>query len=559
MKRIPIIAIGLDSGDPELLEKWMNEGHLKTFSKLRENGGYGRIHNTVNYCGIAEEMGATETLWPAFITGCRANTTGFWDIVKYDPKNYNISCDLQDSGYDYEKFPPFYALEDNYKIAIFDLPYASISQKVNGIQLLGWGGTYPYNPNASNPSELYGKIVKRYGKNPILYQDYGAWWQDSYIQWEISALADSIAKHAAIAKDFLQQDQWDLFLMTFNETHTAGHDLYHCSDPRHPLYSAYSKRYAVDPVLETYKNIDRAIGEILATAPQEAYVLCFSLHGMGLNYSDLMSQTFLSEILYRFSFPGQVAIAPGQPNTPPPPVMETFPRNSWHGQVWASLYEPNPIKRFLRTWTPKRFLKGDQHGLRSPFTLLEEDVPMSALPVMWYQSLWPKMKAFALPGFADGHIRINLKGREQNGIVTADEYDSLCEEISQVLLQLRDARTGQPVVKKVVRTRRSAMDYNATLPDSDLVALWYENEQITDVVDSPDFGRIGPVPLFRTGSHWERGFLFAQGPGIAAKSTLPVCDTIDLPPTILNLMGAPIPDHFEGKVLLNPIVDGAPA
>lgn len=547
----PVIAIGLDAGDPELIEKWMAEGHLKTFSQLRERGAYGSIHNTVQSCGVPEEMGATETLWPAFITGCRADTTGYWDIVKYDPRTYQVSCNVKDSGYDYEKFPPFYALGDDYKVAVFDLPYASVSQNVNGTQLLGWGGTYPYNPNASSPPELYDKIIQQYGENPILFKDDGTWRQDSYIRWEIPALANSIAGHAAISQQLLKQDQWDLFIMTFNETHTAGHDLCHCSDPRHPLYPTYAHRYGSDPLLETYKNIDRAIGEILSVAPQDAYVLCFSVHGMGLNYSDLNSQTFLPEILYRFNFPSHVAIAPGDPNVPPPPVMVTFPRNSWHGQVWASLYEPNPIKKLWRTWTHKRFLRNDKHGLRSPFALLDEDVCMGWMPVMWYQNLWPKMKAFALPGFADGHIRINLKERERDGIVMVDEYDALCEELSQTLLDLKDARTGQPIVKKVVRTRQSALDNDPTLPPWDLAVLWHE--QMVDVVDSPDFGRIGPIPFFRAGSHWERGFLFAQGPGITPSSKLPVCEAIDLPPTILNLMGSPIPDYFEGKVLFNSV------
>jgi predicted AlkP superfamily phosphohydrolase/phosphomutase len=173
---------------------------------------------------------------------------------------------------------------------------------------------------------------------------------------------------------------------------------------------------------------------------------------------------------------------------------------------------------------------------------------MGWMPVMWFQPLWPQMKAFALPGFADGHIRINLKGRERDGIVTAEEYETVCDEISQILYRLKDARTGKLLVKKVIRSRRSATDNDPRLADSDLVVLW--NEQITDVVDSPDFGRIGPIPYFRAGSHWERGFLLAKGPGITPSSDLTNAEVVDLPPTILGLMGAPIPAYFDGKPLI---------
>lgn len=42
----------------------------------------------------------------------------------------------------------------------------------------------------------------------------------------------------------------------------------------------------------------------------------------------------------------------------------------------------------------------------------------------------------------------------------------------------------------------------------------------------------------------------AQGPGIEAGSSLPESHAVDLAPTILELMGAQIPEHFDGKPLL---------
>jgi predicted AlkP superfamily phosphohydrolase/phosphomutase len=157
------------------------------------------------------------------------------------------------------------------------------------------------------------------------------------------------------------------------------------------------------------------------------------------------------------------------------------------------------------------------------------------------------MKAFALPTFANGHIRINLEGREGNGIVSASEYEDICHELTQILYRLQDARTGKPLVKQVVRTRNSATDNDPKHPDSDLIVLWHE--QITDVVDSPDVGRIGPVTHFRAGTHWNRGFFIAKGPGITPASNLPDGESVDIAPTILELMGATSPDYFDGKSL----------
>ena len=67
-----------------------------------------------------------------------------------------------------------------------------------------------------------------------------------------------------------------------------------------------------------------------------------------------------------------------------------------------------------------------------------------------------------------------------------------------------------------------------------------------DVVDHPAAGRIGPVPFKRSGSHVHRGFLMAPEPGVGAGARLPEAHALDIPPTILTLLGAPVPAHFDG-------------
>ncbi|WP_341531528.1 alkaline phosphatase family protein (plasmid) [Nostoc sp. UHCC 0302] len=545
----PVIAIGLDAADPVLIKKWISQGYLKNIGKLQQQGTYSNLKNTVKYCGNPTEFSVTEPLWATFSTGCKPNTTGYWESFNYHPEKYDIACDLALSGYDYKEYPPFYALGDSYKVAVFDLPVTRLSEQVNGVQILGWGGHYPYTPSYSKPPELLPQIIHQYGKNPILFNDNGIWWDKAYIKWLKQALKQSTANRAAICCDLLRQQPWDLFLAVFGESHTAGHDIYNYSQSDHPLYPYLSKNAtASDPLLEAYENIDQAIGKILTEVPEDAYVLCFSLHGMGPGYSDMLSAAFLPEILYRFNFPTKVAIAPGKLGLTPPPIVTNPIRNSWPGEVWSKNYEPNPIKHLLKPWTPSQFLHSSQNGLASPYPLMEQSVPMGWMPARWYQPLWPQMKAFALPSFTNGHIRINLQGREAEGFVKASEYQALCDELTQVLYRLKDARTGELMVKQVVRTRQSAHDNDPKLPESDVIVVWHE--RMTDVIDSPDFGRIGPLTYFRAGSHWNRGFVIVKGPDIVPGLNLPESEAVDLPATILQLMGAPIPDYFEGKPLL---------
>jgi predicted AlkP superfamily phosphohydrolase/phosphomutase len=168
-------------------------------------------------------------------------------------------------------------------------------------------------------------------------------------------------------------------------------------------------------------------------------------------------------------------------------------------------------------------------------------------PAMWYQPRWREMKCFTLPSISHGYVRVNVAGRESEGIVPADGYGAFCDELSEQLRALRDARTGKRLVKEIVRTRKSPLEDDARLPDPDLV-VFYEPGPV-DVVDSPSYGRIGPIPYARTGGHANRGFAILKAPGCERGSTLPQGHVRDLAPTILALLGAPIPGYLEGEPL----------
>jgi predicted AlkP superfamily phosphohydrolase/phosphomutase len=172
---------------------------------------------------------------------------------------------------------------------------------------------------------------------------------------------------------------------------------------------------------------------------------------------------------------------------------------------------------------------------------------MGSQPPMWYRPAWPKMKAFALPTFSEGYVRINLRRREAHGVVEPADYERVCGEVVAMLNAVTNARTGEPIVERVVRTRRDPLDPDPRLPDPDLIVLW--RNAPADVVDSPTLGRIGPLPFNRSGSHVHRGFLLASGPGVPANRQWPEGQALDIAPTILSLVGAPLPAHLDGRPL----------
>lgn len=542
--KTPVIAIGLDAADPTLIETWMDQGHLKTLRRLRDRGGYARLNTFRHY--------RAETPWTTFLTGCSPQKTGYWSPVKYCETDYGVA----DVGaYDFSGYPPFYALGSDYKVAVFDMPQSALSEQANGPQVLAWGAHSALTPRHSLPPSLFGDLVAQYGDHPVFNKDHA----DTRNLAALTKLKDElivgVRRRAAICQDLLKRDAWDLFLTVFGETHSAGHFFWHLSQPEHPLYPLMGKD-APDLLRETFVAIDEAIATLIDAAPDNATILVFAAHGMGANVMDLPSMFFLPELLYRFNF-GKPGIAPGKLGAPLPPPKTRYKKRGWLGEVWSLKYDPNPIRRFLRQEAPSKLFNQIEKlfgplptvDLQSPENLYKEGDQLYFQPARWYKPFWSQMRVFALPSYSEGYIRVNLKGREPQGMVEPAEYDSLCDEVTQLLYSLKDGRTGQPMVREVTRTRQRPEERDPKLPDADLIVLWQE-DHATDVVDSPELGRMGPVPYLRTGSHRSRGFLLAQGPGIAPGSSLETGHALDLAPTILARMGAPIPDYFEGRALL---------
>ncbi|MEC4806948.1 MAG: alkaline phosphatase family protein [Jaaginema sp. PMC 1079.18] len=546
MKKTPVIAIGLDAAEPSVMEKWMAEGRLKTMSRLRSQGIYGRLQNFAAF--------SAETPWTTFASGCRPHKTGYWSPLKMRAGTYEMETR---AAYEYDEFPPFYALGSDYKVAAFDMPQVRLTPQVNGPQVAAWGAHSPQIPSGSLPESLFQELIERHGEHPGLHKDYAICPDIKGTLRLRNMLEVGIERRAAICKDLLSRDNWDLFITVFGEAHAAGHNFWQLSQPEHPLYEALHNQVERDPMLETFENIDKAIGEILTQAPENARVVIFSAHGMGANTMDLPSTVFLPEFLYRLNFPGQYALAPGQVGAPIPPPITQLKWNFWERHLWGNKFDKNALRSFLRRETPTRVFrwieslidKPQPSDLTSPFQMLKKTDVVPLQVAHWYAPLWPSMKAFALPSFSEGYVRINLQGRDPQGIVPPSEYDAYCEELIAKIGALKDARTGIPMAQEIVRMRKSADDNNPKLPDADIAIVWQE-EQATDVVESPDVGRIGPVPHYRAGSHRPQGFIIATGPGVVQDdTTLPVGHALDIPPTILELMGAPIPEYLEGKPL----------
>ncbi|MCB2073596.1 MAG: alkaline phosphatase family protein [Novosphingobium sp.] len=522
-----VIAIGLDALDPRVLEKWLDEDKLPFLTRLAREGTYARQRNFSLY--------RTENSWLTLLQGCAPETSHEWGHQNYDAGNYALN---ERAAYEFRLFPPFYALDGKPRVAAFDVPLTRLVPGVNGVQLLGWGTEVNQILRESSPPGLMAELIGRHGRHPLYDTITNADDGSETLSYRIPCLYDievmrsvrdklvsAAGQRTAIIGELLDSDNWDLLFCTYGEIHTAGHQFWHIGRD-HPLREAFFDQAGSDFMLDILQEIDRNLAALLADVPDDTTIVIFSPHGMQANSIDLYSMVFLPELIYRWST-GTAAFKGLEENGEPSPLRFDYSRH-WSEEIWD-----------LRT----------PHGdavLESPEVQDSRGDPLYWDPGNWYRSAWPGMRAFVLPGYSEGLIRINVAGRDGDAGIPPEQFDATCNELTELVCQMVDARTGKQMAQEIVRVRQSPWEDGADLSPADLMVLW-NDELATDVVSHPRFGQIGPVPFFRTGGHATEGFVLARGPGFDRGRKMPAVETADVTATLLDRLGVDLPDHIDGS------------
>jgi predicted AlkP superfamily phosphohydrolase/phosphomutase len=160
------------------------------------------------------------------------------------------------------------------------------------------------------------------------------------------------------------------------------------------------------------------------------------------------------------------------------------------------------------------------------------------------------MKAFTLPSASCGYIRLNLKGRDPNGIVEPRDYDLICENLTQELMTLTEPGSGRPAVTKIHRRRETHRGPFGEQIMPDLFVEWADLQ--IESLYSPRFGDLGYMRAERAASHRPRGMFLARGAGLPVDQRIEGGNARDLTPTLMSWMDEPIPTGMEGRVLIYP-------
>jgi predicted AlkP superfamily phosphohydrolase/phosphomutase len=162
---------------------------------------------------------------------------------------------------------------------------------------------------------------------------------------------------------------------------------------------------------------------------------------------------------------------------------------------------------------------------------------------------WSRTRAFALPASYTSFVRVNLRGREPEGIVAPGrEYDDLLSEIEADFHALVDVASGEPAIVSTIRTTEAfGCEPHASLPDlfvdwrpgSFLRRVRHPKTELTQ--DRPDF--------YRRSDHGSHGFFAMAGPGIPAQGELDApLDVLALAPMFMRLLGLETPPSMKGNI-----------
>jgi len=497
-----VMTIVLDAADPSLIEKWMDDGSLPNLKRLKEQGAYGRLAPISGWLAEAVPY--------SFYTGQGPASHGAHCYVMFQKETMKF----RPPGPDWLPMRPFWRnfQKGGPRAIVLDVSNCYGPEPFNGLEIAGWATHDALVPFQTYPPDLAKWIHQRFGSSILPDEVYGLVSKKDFIKTR-DLMFEVSDKFGRLCTELMQNESWDFFLAFLFTIHHSGHRLWSSVNIRESLNEA-EKTELEDAMRQVYIAGDRAVGEMVQAAESNTLVMVMSLHGMGVNQSRTwifpeMLRRILQEkeegyTLYRLLKKFRLLVPLG-----------------WRHKIKSRL------PYYARRWLTRFWRVGGQN--------------------------WKHTKALHLFSDTQGWVRINLKGREAQGVVEAHEYEAICQRITEGIRSFVDADTGELLVKNITALHKVLEGERVDdLPD--LIVDWADSPAARHrAVISPQFGRIdwptpGHNPEGRSGNHRPEGFLIAHGDGIR-QGEIKDANMLDIAPTILSLLKQQLPEKMQGRDL----------
>jgi len=486
-----IIVIGLDGLGPLLFGRLKKRGLLPSIAKLADKGTSQVLLSTL--------PPNSAPAWTSFMTGKLPHRHGIFDFLRKEPGSYNLrvvmnTCINERRIWNMLDYAGFSS-------AFVNFPITYPPEKLNGIMISGMLSPGEKS-NFIYPAGVSADLLRRLRRYiidvlPAHYMKKGD------LVGFIRKLSQMTSMHTEAALYCLEKKQWDFFMVLFLGLDRLQHCLWQTLD------SDCHTRYP-DCVSGYFAHLDACVSRILEHISPDTNVIVVSDHGFG-------------------------------------PLDMKLDLNNWlflNGYLKFKKAKP----AFSRTASMLRRVGLDRLKIRNIAAFFGLSFEDRIRDMAFSMIDWSGTRAFACLSDA---IFINLKGREKLGIVNgAGEYDELIQEISSKLKGLKDPVSGETILRgTTVACRQGSGLRMSAAPD--IFLSDYERRYLPVWSTSyRDMG--GPVFIprgWQSGSHRKEGMLISYGPAFRRNALAANAAITDVLPTVLSVLGAPVPGDLDGRVL----------
>ncbi len=526
-----IFCIGFDGATFDLIRPWAESGKLPTFKKLMDGGAWSELRSTV--------PPVTASAWSSFMTGKNPGAHGLFDFMRRRDGSYDLA---PVSALDRDGKTVWDLIGDAGKqVIVMNVPVTWPPQPVNGLLVTGMltpRGT----DNYTYPRALADELREHIGEY-IVYSD------EVYSKGRgeilLNALKYSADQRVKAAEYVLIKYPWDFFMLVFPETDTVSHGLWSAYDPTHHEHDPAEAARFRDGILEIYQHLDALLARLIAKLNAQAVIASEanplphpppSATGEGRGGGDttilLMSDHGhgpVRNFLYVNNYLAQLGYLKFKPNLSIRAKQFTFRMGLTPRAIYKMLLAMG-LGKLRRTLDKRR----GGRGLLKRFFLSFNDVD------------WSRTRAYSI-GYI-GEVHINLRGREPQGIVEPGaEYERTRDEIISHLRELK-LPDDSPLVEYIWKKEEIYSGAHlAEAPD----ILFLPRKLETIAFGDFEFGsnKIIEPSYGVSSSHRMNGIFIASGAGVKNAGEFSGAQLIDLSPTILHLLGLPVPRDMDGRVL----------
>jgi predicted AlkP superfamily phosphohydrolase/phosphomutase len=504
-ERNRVLVIGLDGVTFDLLKPWVDAGELPTFKQLMQHGVSGSLLSTT--------PPLSPLAWMSFATGKNPGKHGIFDFTKRAPDSYDITI-VNSEDVEGDTLWEIIS-KSGRKVGVINVTVTYPPREVDGFLVSGML-TPSLESNFAFPEDLRMELKKIVGTYRFdVEEEFGDGREDIFLKdlYRVTEVREKATLH------LMKKFDWDFFMVMFYGTELVQNKFWSYMDPTHPNHDLEKFEKYGDTILRFFQRIDLALSKILQHIDEKTTVIIMSDHGHGPLHKVLYVNRWLME-LGLLSFKGNILVQ----------VKKWLCRHNLPIRIYHVL-EKLGLGRLRTTVSLRR-----QIDIVNAF-LSFRDVD------------WSKTKAYSHGHI--GRIFLNLKGREPNGIVEpGEEYNEVRNLIIRELHELSDPETGEKVVDQVF-TNEEIYAGPEVAEAPDIVFLM---KDMTYIAEYGSFGfhsdsLFGQPILMDSGAHKPEGILIVNGENVNRGKTLSDSRILDVAPTILYMMGIPVPSDMDGQVL----------